>query len=59
MDELTQKEKDFLSILLKIGRVVVEASDGYFELSSSTDYVEFSKNDLFNLAEKFGLENKY
>lgn len=58
MNELTEKEKNFLGMLFKMANIIIEESDGYFELSKF-DYESFSRNDLFKLACTLGIENKY
>lgn len=55
MNELTQKEKDFLTMLLAIGRIIIEGADGYYSMGNDT----FDRNELFRLACKFGVEDYY
>ena len=54
-DNLTDLEKKFLTMLLKVGNDIIESQDGYLDFN----YESFTRNDLFNLACKFGLENSY
>lgn len=49
---LTSKEKDFLKLLFKIADVIVEKP-----VELEIDYEYFSPNDLFNLKEKFGMND--
>lgn len=53
MEELTEKEKEFLTMLVQIGSTIVEASNGSIVLRS---YEYFDRNELFNLATKLGVE---
>ena len=58
MNELTEKEKNFLGMLFKIANIIIEESEGYFEMPNF-NYESFSRTDLFNLACTLGVENKY
>mgnify|MGYP003294100367 CR=1 FL=1 len=49
---LTSKEKEFLKLLFKIADVIVEKP-----VTIELDYEYFSPNDLFNLKEKFGMND--
>ena len=49
--ELTEKEKEFLSFLFRLGNEIIKADDGTFNTFSENS---FDRNDLFNLAEKLG-----
>ena len=51
-EELTYKEKLFLSMLFKIGMTIVENS--IVQEKETLDYIE--KDDLFQLAEKLGID---
>ena len=51
-ENLTELEKKFLTMLMKIGNEIIEAQDGYLDFN----YESFSRNDLFNLAQKLGVE---
>lgn len=53
-NKLTDKEKEFLSILLDIGDIIIENSNGYYEMRS---YDDFDRNEMFNLREKLGINN--
>ena len=55
-DILTEDEKAFMKMLLKLGRIILD-EDAYDYMVGDMD--TFDKNDLFNLACKFGLENDY
>lgn len=52
-ENLTEKEKEFLILLFKIGREIVESDGGVFNTFSENS---FDRNDLFNLSEKLGIE---
>lgn len=56
MDKLTEKEEEFLGILFQIADVIIKGAGEYFDMDS---YETFSRKDLFNLAIKLGVENKY
>lgn len=49
----TDREKEFLSMLLSIANIIVEGAGGYYELKS---YEEFDRRDLYNLALKLGID---
>ena len=49
--EYTETEKKFLTMLFKIGELIIATADGYYEINNET----FDGNDLFNLAEKLGV----
>lgn len=50
-EDLTDKEKQFLSMLFKIGHIVTD------EISKdSTSILSFDRDDLFNLARKLGID---
>ena len=50
----TDREKEFLSMLLSIANIIVEGTGGYYELKS---YAEaFDRKDLYNLALKLGID---
>lgn len=51
-NNLSEKEKEVLAMLLKPFLTFIEAQSGYIELASG----DFSKSDLYSLAEKFGIE---
>lgn len=46
----TDREKEFLTMLLNIGYTIVEGAGGYYELKSYTE--PFDRKDLYNLALK-------
>lgn len=52
-NKLTDKEKEFLTILLDIGDIIIENSNGYYEMRN---YDNFDRNEMFNLREKLGIE---
>lgn len=56
MNDLTDKEREFLIILFKIGKEIIEGTGGYYEF---IDGDGISRNDFFNLACKFGIEDEY
>lgn len=53
MEELTDKEKEFITMLVQIGSTIVETSNGSIMLRS---YEDFDRNDLYDLATKLGVE---
>ena len=53
-NKLTDKEKEFLSMLLDIGDIIIENSNNYYEMRS---YDVFDRNEMFNLRGKLGIEN--
>ena len=53
--ELNDLEKKVLAMLFSMGSTVIEAQDGYIEIDNES----FSRNDLFNLACKLGIEDLY
>lgn len=52
-EELTELEKKVLSIMFKNLDTVIEFCDGVLNLYNSDT---FDRNDLFNLAEKLGID---
>lgn len=50
--EFTEAEKELLTLLFKIGNMIVETQDGYF-YPHCKPY--FDRNEFFNLAEKLGI----
>lgn len=50
--EYTETEKKILTMLFKICNEMIETCDGYLDL----DCITFSRNDLFYLAEKLGID---
>lgn len=50
--EFTNNEKQFLTMLFKIGKEFLDSCNGYIDI----DYVTFNNNDLFYLAEKLGID---
>lgn len=54
--ELTEKEKYFLTTLFKIGTLLATDNKISFDLESSDTMEYFEQNDVFNLAEKLGIE---
>lgn len=50
--EYTEIEKKFLTMLFQIGELIISTDDGYYEIN----YETFDRNDLFNLAEKLGVD---
>ena len=52
MIDYTDKEKKFLKLLFNIGNKIIETANGYYEIN----YESFDRNDLFQLAEKVGIE---
>lgn len=52
-ENLTEKEKEFLTLLFKIGKEIVESDGGVFNTFSVNS---FDRNDLFNLSEKLGID---
>lgn len=51
-EELTEKEKDFMKMLLNIGRIIVNKSDGYFDCLG----LNFGSADLYHLSDKLGID---
>lgn len=58
MGELTDKEKEFLVILFEIAQTFIERVGGDFNIAA-LNYDTFDRNDLYNLATKFEIENRY
>ena len=52
-ENLSEKEKEFLTLLFKIGKEIIESDGGVFNTFSDNS---FDRNDLFNLSEKLGIE---
>ena len=52
MPDYTDIEKEFLRMLFNIGNTIIETANGYYEIN----YESFDRNDLFQLAEKVGIE---
>ena len=50
--EFTDTEKAFLRMLFNIGDEIIKTADGYYDIN----YVTFTNNDLFKLAEKLGID---
>ncbi len=50
MEELTEKEKQFLKRVFKAANVILD------DVRNSDDIIDFDQNDLFNLAEKLNIE---
>lgn len=50
--EFTDTEKAFLTMLFNIGNEIIKTADGYYDIN----YVTFTHNDLFELAEKLGID---
>ena len=53
--ELTGIEVKFLILLFNIGSRIIETQDGHYEINNDS----FSRDDLYNLACKFGIQNLY
>lgn len=53
-NKLTDKEKEFLSILLDIGDIIIKNSNDYYEMRS---YDVFNVNEMFYLREKLGIKD--
>lgn len=51
--EFTEAEKELLTLLFKIGDLIIETQDGYFDLRCKP---YFDRNDFFSLAEKLGID---
>ena len=51
-ENLTEKEKVFLTLLFKIGKEIIDSE----EVFNAFDDNSFDRNDLFALAEKLGIE---
>lgn len=51
--EFTEKEKEFLTMLFKIGELIIETENGYFNPYSSNC---IDRHDFFTLAEKLRIE---
>ena len=49
-ENLTEEEKAFLTLLFKIGKEIIESNGGNFNTF-------FTRNDLFDLSEKLGIED--
>ena len=54
--EFTDAERQFIIMLLRIGRNILESQNNYMELEQCES---FSGNDLFSLAVKLGLEDYF
>ena len=50
--EYTEKESKILKLMFSLLDTILQAGNGYFDI----DYESFSRGDLFNLAEKIGVE---
>lgn len=50
--ELTEKEKEFMKMLLNIGRTIVNQSGGTFDYQG----LYFTSVDLYNLSDKLGFD---
>lgn len=50
--EFTDTEKAFLIMLFNIGNEIIKTADDCYDIN----YVTFSHNDLFKLAEKLGID---
>ena len=50
MEELTEKEKQFLKRVFKAADVILD------DVRKSDDMVDFDQNDLFSLAEKLNID---
>lgn len=53
MENLTEKEKEFLTLLFKIGREIIESDDGVFNSFSENS---IDRNELFDLSIKLGID---
>lgn len=53
-ENLSEKEKEFLTLLFKIGKEIIESSDGVF---NAFDDNSFDRNDLFALSIKLEIED--
>ena len=51
-ENLTEKEKEFLTLLIKIGKEIIEAE----EVFNAFDDNSFDRNDLFDLSKKLGID---
>lgn len=52
-ENLTEKEKEFLTLLFKFGNEIIEADGGVFNPFGENS---FDRNDLFELSIKLGIE---
>lgn len=52
MIEFTDTEKAFLTMLFNIGNEIIKTADGYYDI----DYVTFTRGDLYELANKLGID---
>ena len=50
MEELTEKEKQFLQRVFKAANIILD------DMEKSNDIVDFDRNDLFSLAEKLNID---
>ena len=51
--EFTDNEKEYLTLLFKIGNLIIEAEDGCFNPLSMNC---IDRNEFFNLSDKLGIE---
>lgn len=50
----TNREKEFLAMLLNIGDTIIDGAGGYYELKTYEE--TFDRNDLYNLSLKLGID---
>lgn len=53
MSMITEQEKKFFEMLLKIGYAIIESQGGYADIDNET----FSRNDLYKLAAKLEFDD--
>ena len=53
MSMITEQEKKFIEMLLKIGYAIIESQGGYADIDDES----FSRNDLYELAIKLGFDD--
>ena len=51
-ENLSEKEKEFLTLLFKIGKEIIDSEEVFNTFSENS----FDRNDLFNLSEKLGID---
>ena len=53
--EFTDKEKIVLKLMLNIINTIIETQGGYLDINNDT----FSRNDLYDLEQKLGIDYLY
>ena len=52
MDNLTEIERKVLEMLFSMANIMIKTQNDYIDI----DYQSFGRDDLYNLAEKLGIE---